>query len=223
MMRTRSSLDALFNSTRQGLLAATVVCPERKWYFRELARRLQVRPSTIQRELSQLVEAGILQRSEDGNRVYYQANTASPIFPELQGLFLKTVGLVDILRRALEPVAKKMTIAFVHGSTAAGDSRQNSDIDMIIVGDVGLADVAPLLRGARAALGRELNTSVYHPREFKKQLEEPSHFLSTVLSSPLIFAIGAQSDLERLIKSSARKAPPDRTKGGSRPSRRRRA
>ena len=116
-MRT---LDALLPKTRQGILAATLVQPEKAWYASELAHRLGVPSSSLQRELHDLSEAGILKTYQQGRMVYYRANRDSPVFLDLRGLLLKTAGLVDVLAQALKPVAAKVSTAFVYGSIAAG-------------------------------------------------------------------------------------------------------
>lgn len=102
-MRRLRTLDALLPKTRQGILAATLVQPEKAWYASELAQRLGVPSSSLQRELQDLTEAGILKTHKQGRMVYYQANRESPVFPDLRGLLLKTAGLVDVLAQALSP------------------------------------------------------------------------------------------------------------------------
>src|SRR5437667_107535 len=129
-MRTISKpLDALLGTTRQKVLAETYRRPERWWYLHELARSLNLRPSSIQRDLTILAAAEILLRRRHGNRVYYKANETSPIFPELRQLLLKTIGLVDVLRQALRPLASKIRAAFIYGSVAASEERSSSDVD----------------------------------------------------------------------------------------------
>jgi DNA-binding transcriptional ArsR family regulator len=78
-------LDALLPKTRQGILAATLLQPEKAWYVSELARRMGVPPSSLQRELRDLAEAGILKTHRQGRMSYYQANVESPLFPDLRG------------------------------------------------------------------------------------------------------------------------------------------
>src|SRR5208283_2252363 len=106
-------LDALLPKTRQGILAALFVQPDKPWYVSELARRMGVPSSSLQRELRDLSEAGILKTHRRGHMVYYQANTDSPVFPDLRGLLLKTAGLVDVLADALKPLAARLRTAFV--------------------------------------------------------------------------------------------------------------
>ena len=133
MLRTSSLMDALVSRTKQQVLSATLSQPERRWYLLELARHLGVRPSSLQRELKLLAAAGILKRDQNGNRVYFQADAACPIFAELAQILAKTVGIVDVLREILEPLRDRITVAFVYGSVAASSERSTSDIDFMVI------------------------------------------------------------------------------------------
>src|SRR6202050_3568202 len=147
-MRKPRTLDALLPKTRQGILAATLGHPEKAWYVSELARRMGVPSSSLQRELQDLSEVGILNTHKQGHMVYYQANTDSPVFPELRGLLFKTAGFVDVLAQAIKPLAAKLRAAFVYGSIAAGNEQSDSDIDLMIVGQVSPKELALPLRRA---------------------------------------------------------------------------
>jgi DNA-binding transcriptional ArsR family regulator len=194
-MRNMHPLDALLPKTRQGILAATLVQPEKAWYVSELARRMGVPSSSLQRELQDLTNAGILKSHRQGRMVYYQANAESPFFPDLRGLLLKTAGLVDVLRYALKPLAAKITVAFVYGSMASGQERSESDIDLMVIGSVSPQDLALPLRRAREQLGREINPTLYSVVELNKKRAAKDHFLSQVLSSPRLIVLGSENDL----------------------------
>src|SRR5438309_12038926 len=111
-------IDVLMPRGRQAILSATLLQPQKPWYLNDLARHLRVRPSTLQRELAALTGAGILKSHRQGRMVYYQADPQSPIFAELQSLLTKTTGLIDVLRDALEPLARRIAVCFVFGSIA---------------------------------------------------------------------------------------------------------
>ena len=122
-MRKTSAIDALLPQTRKAILAATLMHPEALvGTLSDLAQHLGVSPSTLQRELSSLVEAEILRRKREGNRVYFQPNPQCPFFPELRSLMLKTAGLLDVLRETLAPFASSIQWAFVYGSVARARS-----------------------------------------------------------------------------------------------------
>ena len=192
------ALDALLPKTRQGILAATLVRPEKAWYAAELAQRLGVPSSSLQCELRDLTDAGILKTHRQGRMVYYQANRESPVFPDLRGLLLKTAGLVDVLAQALKPVASKVTTAFVYGSIAAGGESSESDIDLMVMGEVSPQDLALPLRRARESLGREINPTVYTPAEFSRKRAANDHFLTQVLDKPRLIVLGNKDELGKI-------------------------
>jgi predicted nucleotidyltransferase len=197
-MRKLGTLDALLPKTRQGILAATLVQPAKAWYVSELARRMGVPSSSLQRELGDLSEVGILKTHRQGRMVYYQANKDSPVFPDLRGLLFKTAGLVEILAAALKPLASRLKTAFVYGSIAAGEEKGDSDIDLMIVGLVSPAELALPLRRARELLGREISPTVYSPAEFDKKQTVSAPFLKQVLDKPKLFVLTNTDDVGKV-------------------------
>jgi len=199
-MRNIAALDSLFPSVRQGVLSATLTRPEKWWYLSELAEFLHTRPSSLQRELAALVRSGVLEQRRDGRRTYFKAETRSPIFRELQSIFEKTAGLIPTLRVALRPFGNKVVFAFVYGSVARGEERATSDVDLMVIGDVGLAELAPSLRKSEKRLGREVNVTSYSVDEFRKKVFQGDHFLTTVLKGSLQFVKGEQLDLDAITR-----------------------
>lgn len=197
-MRKLSVLDALFPGVRQKLLAATLSRPDRWWYLSELAEFLHTRPSSLQRELVSLTQSGILEMRRDGRRTRYKAEIRSPIFGDLKGIFEKTTGLVPSLRTALQPFFGRVACAFVYGSVARGEERAGSDVDLMVIGGVGLAELIPALRKAEKRLGREINVTNYSATEFLKKVKQKNHFLTAVLEGDLLFVKGEQRDLEAI-------------------------
>jgi len=205
-MRNKRALDALFPKTRQGVLATLYMDPTREWYLSDLARHLKVRPSSLQRELANLVETGILRRRADGNRIYYSAETESQIFGDLHGLLLRTAGLKDVLAVSLERIRDRIDVAFVYGSVARKDEQPASDVDLMIVGRIRLAELAPALKDAEDMLLRPVNPAVYTAAEVVKKLAAGHHFVTTVMSGEKLFVLGNADDLAAALK---REAHPD--------------
>jgi predicted nucleotidyltransferase len=197
-MRRTQALDALFPKTRTGILSAAFTRSEKWWYLSELAEYLHTSPSSLQRELASLVASGILRQRREGTRTYFKADARSPMFKELQGLFEKTAGLIPALQQALEPFARQITCAFVYGSVAQGKETAVSDVDLMVIGSLGLADLAPALRKAEARLEREINVTHYSVKEFRNKVARKDHFLSTVIRGPKEFVKGSQRDLDEI-------------------------
>jgi DNA-binding transcriptional ArsR family regulator len=166
----------------------------RPLHVRELERRSGLAVGTVRQELHRLAKLGLIEARTDGNRRYYAAREDHPLYPEIRGLVLKTSGLADVLRRALEK-EKRITVAFIFGSIAQAREQAHSDIDLLVIGEVGLRQVTKLLAGTADKVGREINPHVFTPAEFRRRRNVADHFLKTVLSEPRIFVIGDEHEL----------------------------
>jgi predicted nucleotidyltransferase len=211
-MERTAILDAIFPSTRAGVLSSLLLQPERWWFLSELARHLGVGPSSLQRELDSLAEAGIIARREDGRRVYFKADSGSPIFKDLRGLVEKTAGIVPALTNALGTFGHRIEAAFLYGSLARGEGRSTSDVDVLIVGSVKQIDLVPILRQLEDRFSREVNATLYSPQEFRTRLAAGDHFLSSVMKGRTILLKGSlKGSIDELGKAAAkRKSSPSR-------------
>jgi predicted nucleotidyltransferase len=195
-MRIDATLDALFPTIRAGVLSATLLQPEHWWFMTELARQMGVTPSTLQRELEALVVSGILLRRQDGRRIYYKANTESPVFPEMKGLIEKTAGIVPALKAELKRFDDRTELALLYGSIARGEEKPGSDVDLMIVGSLKQIDLLSALRKLESRFRREVNVTLFSSEEFHRKLAARDHFLEAVLKGKTISLKGALDELE---------------------------
>jgi len=191
---------ALFGRTRRAVLGWLYVHPDESFYLRELARHTGAGLGAVQREVKRLAGAGVIRRTVRGREVYYQANGQCPVFAELKNLMAKTSGIAEVLRAALAPLEPRIRVAFIYGSFARGAGRQGSDVDLMVVGRVSFAETVRTLGRAQAFLGREVNPSVYPPREWRAKLAAGHHFLTALLQEKKVFLMGDQRELERLAE-----------------------
>ena len=200
--RSDGVAKVLFGQTRRDVLALLLGWPDERFYLREILRTIGGGTGAVQRELKQLVEAGLVGREREGHQVYFSANRESAIFSELQGIVQKTAGISDVLRASLAPGLRgeRVSVAFVYGSVARGDQTARSDVDLMVVGDVTLADLVPLIRVAERKLGREVNPSVYPVKEFTAGLKRGAHFLKRVVAGPKLLVEGSERPLDRLTE-----------------------
>jgi len=197
-MRKLALLDALFPGTRQKVLTATLARPEKWWYLSELAVFLRTRPSSLQREIAALAASGILEQRRDGGRNYFRAESRSPIFRDLRNIFEKTAGLIPTLQTALRPFAEKVSCCFVYGSVARREERATSDVDVMVIGQIGLAELSPALRKAEKQLGRVVNITSYSVDEFRERLARGDHFLTSIVKGRLQFVKGDTNELDSI-------------------------
>ena len=87
LLNSDAILQALFPTLRRQVLAAALNQPIQWLYLSELARILETSPSSLQRELSSLVEAGVLERRKERTRTYFRAQERSPVFYGLLRIF----------------------------------------------------------------------------------------------------------------------------------------
>ena len=164
--------------------------------MREIERRSGLNDSTLRQELRKLVRLDLVHSRKDSNRLYYRAKTENPLYPEIHNLVLKTSGLADALKHALRD--KRIRVGFVFGSIARGEEKSGSDVDLMVIGQLGLRDLSRLLSGIEEKIGREVNPHVLHEDEFRKRIRTKEHFVSSVMESPKVFVIGSQDELETM-------------------------
>ncbi|MCM8612631.1 MAG: nucleotidyltransferase domain-containing protein [Candidatus Accumulibacter sp.] len=184
----------LFGDYRQKVLARLLLHPEQSYHVREIARLTGTSAGTLHRELARLAQAGVLTREEIGNQVRYGANRRCPIYPELAGILRKTSGLADVLTEALSTLRERLTLALVFGSVARGDEGPGSDVDVLLVGDIGFAEVVRALHEAQPSIGREINPVVLSSAEFDDKLKGGDTFLAAILSGKKILLIGNEDE-----------------------------
>jgi len=195
-MRRSAALGALFPTIRGEVLSAALLEPDRWWFLTELAEHLGVTPSSLQREIESLADAGLLQRRKDGRRSYFRADAESPIFPELRGLVEKTTGIIPVLRDTLKDFGDRIDLALLYGSMAQGREHSASDVDLMVVGKLRQIDLVSTLRKLEGRFRREINVTLFSPEEFRRKRSENDHFVSTVLKGKTIILKGALNELE---------------------------
>ncbi len=190
-----SLADALFTVTQQRLLTLLFGQPERSFYTNEILRHTGMGVATVTRELDSLLTAGILKSTRIGNQRHYQANPQCPVYTELSSIVKKTMGVVEILRNALTPMAAKIKFACVYGSIASGKEVSASDIDLLLIGKLDFAEVVTLLYPAQSTLGREINPKIMTQKEWELLRKQKSAFIKELINKPRMDVIGNMDEL----------------------------
>lgn len=162
-------------------------------HLRELVRQSGLALGTVRQELLRLTRVGLVLARKNGNRVYYRSNPDHPVHRELCSLVLRTDGLAGVLQPALDH--PDIAVAFIFGSVARGETGPSSDIDLMVIGPLGLRQLASLLSGLGSRLGREINSHVLSPEEFAGRRRQNDHFLMAVLNAPKLFVKGTEHEL----------------------------
>jgi len=191
--RRTSLADALFSATQQRVLGLLFGQPDRTFFATEIIKRTRSGSGAVQRELARLTDSGLVVVSRIGNQKHYQASRSSPVFDELRAIVMKTVGMVEPLRAALDPLSRKIDLALIYGSVAKGEDHAESDIDVVIVADdLRLEDLYARLSPAERKIGRKISPTLYTREEFRRRRRGRNAFLEKVLSGDRILLMGSE-------------------------------
>lgn len=188
-------LNHFFTSrSRIKVLSLLLMNPDEEYYGRQLEKLTGAKQKDIWRELNSLERVGLLKSRREANLKRYHVNKEFPIYEELRRIFIKTEGISDFLRSALDK-SGQVEVAFIYGSVAAGTDRAGSDIDVFVVGRLDQARFNRLLAERELLLGRNINYSVMEREEFKRLKKAGEPFLKRILSGEKIMLAGSKSAL----------------------------
>lgn len=189
-------IDALFPRTKQRVLALIFGQPDRSFTTMELIRLAKAGSGAVQRELDRLVASGLVSATIVERQKRFGANHAAPLFEELRGIVEKTIGVADVLKTALAPLAPSVLFAVLYGSVAKETDRATSDLDVLIVADdLALERVFVALQPAEERLGRRVSPTVYTPEEFRRRRSARHPFVTKVMSGKHVVLLGNEDDL----------------------------
>jgi predicted nucleotidyltransferase len=189
----------LTSSARAKVLTLLLMNSASRFYQRQIRSLTGLPLRAVQREMELLGSLGLVVREVEGNRVYYTVDRGFTLYPELKGLVLKTTGLGDSLRVQMTR-GNRIQLAFIYGSYAASQETAESDIDLLVAGDIDAVELHSLVRGAQDTLCREINYSVYSTSEFREKARSGNGFLRNVLDGPKIYLKGDDDTLRSLTE-----------------------
>jgi predicted nucleotidyltransferase/DNA-binding transcriptional ArsR family regulator len=200
--------EILSSNTRSEFFRLLFGLEQKEYYLREIAKCSGLTIGTIQQEARKLEALGLIQKRRDGNRTYFSANKDHPIFQEIHQLVLKTTGLMSVLKYYLtDPTIQ---FAFVFGSIATGKAQAGSDIDLFIIGDIGLRTLSKYLTDPSQIIGREINPYTLSIKELSAKIIDQDHFVTTVINSNKLFIKGDENEFRELVEKWLAEATSDK-------------
>jgi predicted nucleotidyltransferase len=199
--KNKSSLAALFPSMALArLVIFFAVHPRARYHVRELSRLTGLSSASLQHELKRLAHLGALVREDEKGRAYYRSDESHPVWRAWFLLLRASARPVDILREALVD-APDLEGAFVFGSTARGDARPDSDVDVFLIGSREAQRAAGLRLGeAEFLIGRELDVIGYDSEQLSFRIRSNNGFIRRVLSEPRDWVRGSL-DVGKLLEA----------------------
>ena len=195
--------DLYLSKSRAAVMLQLFGLNHSRVHMRSLQRASGLSIGAIQKEVDRLLKLDLILSERVGNRRYLQANIHHPLYVDLRNIVLKTSGLVDVLKSALGNDG--IDFAFVFGSLARSEERSHSDIDLFVVGAIGLREVSKRLMDKTDILGREINPIVFPKKEFIERLKKKHHFISRVVTTKKLFIVGSEETLALTVQSAQNK------------------
>jgi len=194
-------LKELFTSEiRIQLLTRFLMHPEVEYYGRELTEILGASSRSVHAELKNLESIALIQKRISGKQHYYSANTRHPLFRDLQNIFRKTIGLKDAIAEGLKSIVEDIDYAFIYGSFVSGDFKAESDVDLLLIGDVSSRKLSNVLLEVGETIEREVNYSIFKRNEFTERLRTRDHFISRIIATPMLFIIGDSNEFRSMAE-----------------------
>ena len=183
-------MQRLLSRNQLLLLGLFYTNPKKSYFMQEVGRILGKKPGVFQRALNTLAKDGILLSEYRGHARFFQSNTQYPFYSELRGIVSKTSGAEGALRNLMERL-EGVQMALIYGSFAKGKEREDSDIDLLVVGNP-RAETRLIkgLRGIEGTLQREINYKLYSEPEYRWRRTKRDPFLEEILTDKQVVLKG---------------------------------
>lgn len=163
-----SAIDFMLSDRQQKMLGALILHPEKQYGTNELLSIGGPGVGAGRNVLQAMERSGIVKKATRGNQLLYSINTKSPIYSDLRSMCLKTFGMADVVSRELEPFKDSIQQAFLFGSIVKGNERADSDVDLMVIGDVDMFEMGTVIERLQQALGREVDLNLHSPDEWQR-------------------------------------------------------
>ena len=184
----------MVSKVRVKLLKVFLSQPKEMFYIRQLVRLLSEEINAVRRELQRMEKLGMVKKENRGNRIYYWFNKDYPLYGDLLSMVAKSAGLGgEIVKRRSK--LGKVRFALISGKMVRGLEVKPDEVDLLVVGDLELKQLADLVKSFEVKIDREINYSVMSREEFDFRKKRRDPFLLSILASPKVMLIGDEQDL----------------------------
>ncbi len=174
-------LESLITSrTRLRLLVKFFSNSHASSHLRGLAKEMNESTNAVRFELNKLSKAGYLESFAQGKTIQYKANLHHPLFPELNSLVLKYLGLDKLIENII------LRLGDVHYAIITGDYADGKDsgtIVIMLVGEIDKILLKQLIKKTELIIDRKVNACTMHDDEFDSWRHLPGNDHSIVLWS----------------------------------------
>ncbi len=165
------------------------------YHVRGIVRATEEEINAVRRELTKLEKDGILRKEPRGNRIYYSIRPEYPLFGDLVSMVAKTTGLGKTIIENKNKVGHVSFVMFSGKFVQYKEHKRDDDVDILVVGEIVLPELASIIRVEETARGQEINYTVMSRDEFDFRKKRRDPFLLGILSGSRVMVVGNEEDL----------------------------
>ncbi len=187
--------DIITSKVRIKILELFFGNPGEMYHVRGVVRETVEEINAVRRELTNLEEGGIVKKEARGNRIYYWVRSDYPMYGDIISMVAKTTGLGATIIANKAKIGKPLYVMFSGRFVRHKKRKKEDDVDILVVGDITLPELASLIRAEESRRKFEINYTVMTREElmFRKQRRDP--FLQSVLAGSRVMILGDEDDL----------------------------
>jgi hypothetical protein len=192
-------IDALFGSkTRVKLLHLFLNHPGQAFYVREITRLIDEQINSVRRELSNMLNIGVITSVGVDNKLYYEIDQGYEYYTALRAIFANehsdaptttVVSNSDVVNEKYSDAVSEIAslrVAIFGGVLVKGST---SSVDVLLVGNVPAARAKAAIATIEHSEGRELNYTIIPYDEFYYRLSIRDKFITEILNTKHTVAI----------------------------------
>jgi hypothetical protein len=165
------------------------------YHVRGIVREIDEEINAVRRELERLEKVGILKKEPRGNRIYYFVRNDYPGFGDLLSIVAKSTGLGGQICDSKAKLGKVSFVMFSGGFARMKNRKSEEKVDVLVVGEIVLPELAMIIRTFESKLGREINYTVMTREELDYRKKRRDPFLQSIFLGSRIMIIGDEEEL----------------------------
>lgn len=165
------------------------------YHVRGIVRETDEEINAVRRELTKLEKDGVLEKEPRGNRIYYSLRPDYPLFGDLISIVAKTTGLGKAVIENRNKIGRVSFVMFSGKFVRHKEHKMDDDVDVLVVGEVVLPELASIIRAEETLREHEINYTAMTREEFDFRKKRRDPFLLGILSGSRVMIIGDEEDL----------------------------
>ena len=182
-------IDALFGSkTRVKLLYLFMNNPERSFYVREITRKIDEQINSVRRELSNMLNIGIIKSDSKDNKIFYCVNKSYSFYAPLKKIFTskelssEKEGENAVWAKRFFTIGDTKLVIFA-GKLVNRFDRSDNDLDLLVVGNVSKVKLRNLVSVMEEEYGAVVNYSAMTYDDFYYRKSRRDGFIANILDA----------------------------------------